>query len=457
MIQNVYFLGIGGIGMSALARYYKHAGAFVSGYDLTPSALTRQLENEGIPVHYSDDPSSIPPEVCNNKENTLIIYTPAIPTEHKEWEFFRHYDFRIIKRSVALGHIAENHRTLAIAGTHGKTTTSTLLAHILQSSGEGCTAFLGGISKNYSSNLLLSRNPALVAEADEFDRSFLRLFPEFALITATDADHLDIYGTHAAVKEAFSQFASQIIPGGTLILKHNVDLQLRLRDNVSVYRYAANVPCDYYADNYRVEEDGSMLFHLHFKGECMPDCRLGIPGRLNVENAVGAAAMALSYGIAPMEVKKALASFRGVERRMDIKYQSKTCCYIDDYAHHPEEIRATINSVKEWFPDREITGIFQPHLYTRTRDFADEFALSLSLLDRVILLPVYPARELPIPGVNSEMILKLIPGKDKMILEPSEVKGFLRKEKPSVLLTLGAGNIDRLAGTITDTLKELNA
>lgn len=303
----------------------------------------------------------------------------------------------------------------------------------------------------------MSRNPALVAEADEFDRSFLRLFPEIALITATDADHLDIYGTHAAVKEAFSQFASQIIPGGTLILKQNVDLELRLKENVSVYRYSANVPCDFYADNYSVEEGGNMSFDFHYKGECMPGCRLGIPGRLNVENAIGAAAIALSYGISPLEVKKALESFRGVERRMDIRYQSKSCCYIDDYAHHPEELRATINSVKEWFPDRKITGIFQPHLYSRTRDFANDFALSLSLLDWVILLPVYPARELPIPGVNSEMILKLIPGKDKIVLDPSEVKEFLRKEKPSVLLTLGAGNIDRLTGTITDVLKEMNA
>lgn len=456
-MKNVYLVGIGGIGMSALARYYKHAGAFTAGYDLTPSPLTDHLQEEGIPVHFTDSVSQIPQAITEAPEDTLVIYTPAVPKDHQELAFFNSHGYTVIKRSAALGHIARNHQTLAVSGTHGKTTTSTLLAHILHHSGMGCTAFLGGISKNYHSNLLLSKGPTLVAEADEFDRSFHQLFPQEALITAADADHLDIYGTHEAVKEAFVQFASQITPGGFLVVKKGVDLPFRLAAGVTLYRYAAQEPCDFYAANLRVEDGGFYTFDLYHNGTWLRDCKLGIPGQVNVENAVGASALALLYGVPPQAVREALASFQGVERRMDVRYLSQTCCYIDDYAHHPAELKATILSVRAFFPHRPITGIFQPHLFTRTRDFAPEFAESLSLLDNVVLLPIYPAREQPIAGVRSEIILDRITAPHKQILTPEEVLPYLTTTRPSVLLTLGAGNIDRLVPQIAHLLEEQHA
>lgn len=455
--MNVYLLGIGGIGMSALARYFYHAGNFVAGYDLTPSVLTRTLESEGMAIHYQDSIQSIPQPVLQNKKDTLVIYTPALPHNHSEFLYLQKEGYQIIKRSVALGHIAKNHNTLAVSGTHGKTTTSTLLAHILTQSSEGCTAFLGGISKNYHSNLLLSHNDALVAEADEFDRSFLQLFPQEALITAADADHLDIYGTHQAVKEAFCQFAAQVTPGGYVVLKEGVDLDLTLQNQVTLYRYSYNTPCDFYASDISLEEGGMYTFTLHHRGAIIPNCRLGVPGKMNVENAVGAAALALLYGITPQAVKEALATFQGVERRMDVHYKSANCCYIDDYAHHPAELRAAITSVREWYPHRRLTGIFQPHLYSRTKDFSAEFAESLSLLDRVILLPIYPARELPLPGVTSQLILDQITINDKCIMEPSQVTSLIANEPQGVWLTLGAGNIDRLVPSITEILNQKGA
>ncbi|HPJ82267.1 MAG TPA: UDP-N-acetylmuramate--L-alanine ligase [Bacteroidales bacterium] len=456
MTENVYLLGIGGIGMSALARYYKHAGASVQGYDLTPSALTHRLEEEGIEIHYQDDPLLIPPAVAQNRDNTLVIYTPALPPGHRELQWFREKGYHIIKRSVALGHLSANHTTLAVAGTHGKTTTSTLLAHILHHSGTGCTAFLGGISKNYDTNLLLGNNPFLVAEADEFDRSFLQLHPHAALITSADADHLDIYGSHQAVKEAYSQFASQIEPGGMLVIKKGVEIALPLQPGVTAYTYHYRESCDFHALNHTVQKGGYYTFDLMLKGEKVRGCRLGVPGWINVENAVGASALAYLNGVVPAAIKEALASFRGVSRRLDVCYSGKQCCYIDDYAHHPEEIRAAVLSVREWFPGEKITGIFQPHLYTRTRDFAPEFAKSLDLLDQVVLMPVYPARELPIPGVGSEMIAGKMTSKNVIILDSQQITGFVRDNKPRILLTLGAGNIDRLVGPITATLKEMN-
>jgi len=455
MIENVYLLGIGGIGMSALARYYKHAGASVQGYDLTPSALTSSLQEEGIQIHYQDDPLLIPPAVVQNRENTLVIYTPALPPGHRELQWFRDNEYRVIKRSVALGHLSKNHTTLAVAGTHGKTTTSTLLAHILHHSGTGCTAFLGGISKNYSTNLLLGNSPFLVAEANEYDRSFLQLHPRAALITSADADHLDIYGSHQAVREAYSQFASQIEPGGMLVIKKGVDIPLPLQPQVSAYTYHYSEPCDFYALNQTVAKGGVYTFDLMLNGQKMTGCRLGVPGRINVENAVGASALAFLNGVAPTQIRDALASFKGVSRRLDVRYSGEKCCYIDDYAHHPEEIRAAVLSVREWFAGEKITGIFQPHLYTRTRDFAPEFAKSLDLLDQVVLMPVYPARELPIPGVESEMIAGKMTLKNVIILDSSQITGFVRENKPRVLLTLGAGNIDRLVEPITATLKEM--
>ncbi len=455
MTENVYFLGIGGIGMSALARYYKHAGASVWGYDLSPSGLTRRLEEEGMGIHYQDDPLQIPSQVAENRDKTLVIYTPALPRDHRELQWFREKDYEIIKRSVALGHLSENHVTLAVAGTHGKTTTSTLLAHILHHSGTGCTAFLGGISKNYDTNLLLGNSPFLVAEADEYDRSFLQLHPQSALITSADADHLDIYGTHQAVREAYSQFASQVVSGGTLVIKKSVDIALPLQPGVTAYTYHSSEPCDFYALNHTMLKGGFYYFDLMLKGKKVEGCRLDLPGRINVENAVGASAMACLAGIAPDAIKDALASFRGVSRRMDVRHAGPNCWYIDDYAHHPGEIRASVLSVREWFPGEKITGIFQPHLYTRTRDFAGEFAKSLDLLDQVVLMPVYPAREAAIPGVDAELIAGKMDLQDVTILDASRIIDFVRENKPRVLITLGAGNIDRLVAPITECLKEM--
>lgn len=455
MTGNVYFLGIGGIGMSALARYYKNAGAEVSGYDLTQSELTRSLESEGINIHYQDHPDNIPRHVIENRFDTLVIYTPAVPASHRELNWLRDQGYDMVKRSVALGRISENHTTLAVAGTHGKTTTSTLLAHILQHSGTGCTAFLGGISKNYNSNLLLSDSSFLVAEADEYDRSFLQLHPRAALITSADADHLDIYGTHQAVKEAFAQFASQILPGGDLVIKKGVELPMQLQPDVSCHTYHFQDPCDFYATNHVIGKGGIFSFDLMLRGQKVKECRLGVPGYVNVENAVGASALAYLSGISPATLKEALESFQGVSRRLDVRYNTPGCCYIDDYAHHPIEIRAAVLSVREWFPGEKITGIFQPHLYSRTRDFAVDFAQSLNLLDQVVLMPVYPARELPIPGVGAEMIADRLTVKEKYILDATQIVDFVKEQRPRVLLTLGAGNIDRLAGPITDCLKEL--
>ncbi|MFA5443598.1 MAG: UDP-N-acetylmuramate--L-alanine ligase [Bacteroidales bacterium] len=456
MIENVYFLGIGGIGMSALARYYNNAGAKVAGYDLTSSSLTGQLESEGICVHYKDDPALIPEDLRRDPDKTLVIYTPAVPEKNKELQWLRENGYDIIKRSVALGRIAGDHKTLAVAGTHGKTTTSTLLAHIMEVSGTGCTAFLGGISKNYRSNLLLSDNRFLVAEADEYDRSFLQLFPQTALITSADADHLDIYGSHLAVKEAFAQFASQIVPGGSLVLKKGVQLPLSLPQNVNCLYYHYDIPCDFYATNHFIGEGGIFTFDLVLQDTQLKNCHLGIPGRINVENAVGAAALAYLNGISASAIKEALASFRGVARRMDVQYHTKKYCYIDDYAHHPREIQAVVQSIREWFPGKKITGIFQPHLYSRTRDFAREFAQSLDLLDRVILMPVYPAREQPIPGVGAEMIAELLTVKEKEIRDATQIISCIKKYKPGVLVTLGAGNIDRLVQPISECLKEMD-
>lgn len=455
-MRKVYLIGIGGIGMSALARYFRHRGDLVAGYDLTPSPLTHALEAEGIAVHYTDAVEDIPAPFRQDREGTLVIYTPAIPQDHKEWQWFRAQGYRIIKRSVALGHIARDHKCLAVAGTHGKTTTSTLLAHLLTQGGGGCTAFLGGISKNYGTNLLLSHAPALVAEADEFDRSFLQLYPQAAVITSADADHLDIYGSHEAVKEAFAAFSAQVQPGGTLLVKQGVDLPLHLAPEVKLLRYACDRPADFFADEIEALEGGYYRFTLRYPGGFVAHCRLGVPGRLNVENAVAAAALALDYGVPPQALREALASFAGVSRRMDLQYKSENFCYIDDYAHHPKELEAAITSVKAFYPGRRLTGIFQPHLFTRTRDFAADFGRSLALLDQVVLLPIYPARELPLAGVDSQMLLDLIPHGRKILLQPAEVLPWIKAQRPPVLLTLGAGNIDRLVPELVQAFRQLD-
>ena len=463
----VYFLGIGGIGMSALARYYKHAGAQVAGYDRTPSPLTAELEQEGMDIHYEDDSTLIPPAFTAAPEKTLVIYTPALPAEHREWNYFKENNYTLIKRSKALGHIAATKTTLAVAGTHGKSTVTTLLAHLLTQAGGGCTAFLGGISKNYHTNLLLSNAPALVAEADEFDRSFLQLFPQIAVITATDADHLDIYGDADAVKQAFATFARQVQPGGALILKSGIDMPLpAAAARCRIYRYSLDRPCDFYASNIRRADNGLSRFDLHLLDTVIPDCTAGIPGWVNIENAVAAAAAACLYisgnPALPSPVahsrraalKEALASFSGVQRRFDIQFNTSRCTYMDDYAHHPEELRAAITSLREVFPQRKITGVFQPHLYTRTRDFAGDFAESLSLLDELILLDIYPAREAPIAGVSSRMIFDRVTIPCKQMCTKNELMNILKTKTPDVLVTFGAGDIDRFVQPIKEWLAE---
>ena len=451
MYNNYYFLGIGGIGMSAIARYFKFAGYNVSGYDRTPSRLTEQLEQEGIAIHYEDCPDLIPRDI----EHTFVIYTPAIPQDLQELVFVKEKGYTICKRARALGEIARDKECLAVAGTHGKTTTSTLLSHILTSSKEGCNAFLGGISKNYHTNLLLSKNNVLVAEADEFDRSFHQLFPQIAVITSMDADHLDIYGDYKHVVESFNKFASQIESNGALILKKGVELPL---DNVSckVYRYSYDTPCDFYASDIQLLEGGYFDFTFNYPGGTIEHCSVGIPGWVNVENAIAAGAAALIHGTGQGALKEALKSFIGVERRFDIHINTPKCSYIDDYAHHPAEIAAAIASMRNIFPGRKLCGIFQPHLYTRTRDFADEFAASLSLLDQVIMLPIYPARELPIEGVDSELIFNKITIEDKVLVPKEKLMETIASREIDCLITFGAGDIDRFIKPIEEYLKSKN-
>lgn len=447
---NYYFLGIGGIGMSAIARYFNHAGYKVSGYDKTPSALTGQLEQEGIAIHYEDNVDAIPKDI----EKTFVIYTPAIPADLGEFIYIKEKGYGMCKRSRALGEIARGQKCLAVAGTHGKTTTSTLLAHIMTSSKEGCSAFLGGISKNYDTNLLLSKNPVLVAEADEFDRSFLQLYPDIAVITSADADHLDIYSDHAHVVEAFGEFASQIKPDGALILKYGVEIPLD-KVKAKVYRYAYNAPCDFYASDIVAVEGGKFDFTINGPSIRIEHCVVGVPGWVNVENAVAASAIALLHGVKPEAIREALASFSGVKRRFDIHVNGEKHAYIDDYAHHPNELKAAISSMRNIFPGRKLCGIFQPHLYTRTRDFAEEFAEALSGLDSLIMLPIYPARELPIEGVRSEIILDRVTVADKVLVEKEKLMETIKSREIDVLGTFGAGDVDRFIPTIEEYVKSL--
>ncbi len=445
-MKNIYFIGIGGIGMSAIARYYNVKGYAVSGYDKTPSPLTHALEDEGIGIHYTDDISFIP----EDKEETLVVYTPAIPKDMGELVYVQENGYRVIKRSRMLGEIATGQRCMAVAGTHGKTTTSTLVSHLFTDSGEGCSAFLGGISKNYDSNLLTHSNDVIVAEADEFDRSFLQLFPEIAVITSMDADHLDIYGDEAHIVEAFKAFASQV--SGTVIVKHGLDITPE-DTKAKIYTYAYDNPeADFHAEPL---ENGH--FNLHYPGGVIEDCVVGIPGWVNIENGVGASAIALTYGLDSQKIRKALATFSGVKRRFDMQVNMDGLVYIDDYAHHPNEIAAAISSIKGRYPEYRYTAIFQPHLYTRTRDFADEFAEALSLADRVILLDIYPAREEPIPGVTSEIIFTGITAPEKILMKKEELLEYLQGqplEGKELFITLGAGDIDRLVGPIGKLLTE---
>lgn len=435
--------------MSAIARYFKFKGFGVGGYDKTPSELTLALEKEGIAVHYEDRPDLIPTDT----EKTLVVYTPAIPQDLKEMVHVRENGYTLMKRAQVLGELTRMglQRCLAVSGTHGKTTTSTLLAHIFTSSGEGCSAFLGGISKNYDSNLLMSHSPAVVVEADEFDRSFHQLTPEISVITAMDADHLDIYGDLEHVEESFRKFAS--LTTGTVIAK--IGLPISAKDTsarLMSYSYD-DAGADFHASDIRVDECGYFTFNLCHPSGVIADCRLGVPGWVNVENAVAASAIALCYGLAPTKIKAALATFKGVKRRFDIHVNRPGLAYIDDYAHHPNELSSAISSIREIFPGRKLTAVFQPHLYTRTRDFADEFAQALSKVDKLILLDIYPAREEPIPGVTSETIFGKVTAPQKVLLKKEELMDYLSHEDIDILITFGAGNIDRFVPEITRMLE----
>jgi len=450
--KYVYLVGVGGIGMSALARYFNHQGFKVAGYDRTETELTRALASEGVDVHYDDSISLIPSDFRSNPADTLVIYTPAIPSDHSELNYLIANGFKVIKRSVALGVIAASKRTLGVAGTHGKTTTSTLLSHLLMEALGGVNAFLGGIAKNYSTNLLLSKNDVLVAEADEFDRSFLQLFPNAAVITSTDADHLDIYGSHEAVLRSFADFINQIKPGGALVLKQGVEVPLENKE-IAVYRYSIDKGGDFHAENIVRNSNGTYTLDIVTPQTRIEACTLGVPGWINVENAIAAVALALTVTDDTEALKRALASFGGVKRRFDFYINTPTLTFLDDYAHHPEELRASISSVKAMFPNRKVCGIFQPHLYTRTRDFAEGFAQSLSLLDEVILLDIYPARELPIEGVTSQIIFEKITTPNKVLITKRELLDVLSKRDIDVLMTVGAGDIDKLVEPIADMLK----
>ena len=449
--RNVYFIGIGGIGMSAIARFCKFKGCSVSGYDRTPSELTRRLEAEGIEVHYDDDYSRIP-EDREDREDTLVVYTPAVPDEFGELAYAREKGYKVIKRSRMLGELTRGESCLAVAGTHGKTTTSTMIAHILTEGGNGCSAFLGGISKNYGTNMLVSDTPVVVAEADEFDRSFLQLHPSTAVITSMDADHLDIYGDLEHVQQAFREFASQV--SETLILKYGLPIASSdVQAKIFTYHFD-NPSADFHSANLRLGDDGHYTYDLVYPGGTLSDIRVGAIGWVNVENSIAAAAVCLCRGMDAQKVRHALSSFEGVRRRLDVHVNRPGLCYIDDYAHHPAELRSAISSVRQVFPGRKITGVFQPHLYTRTRDFASGFAEALSLLDRLILLDIYPAREEPIEGVSSELIFKDVSCPEKLLVHKSGLMDLLSREELDVLITLGAGDIDRFVPEITGMLEK---
>jgi len=453
-IKNVYFLGIGGIGMSALARYFKYSGRNVAGYDRTRTALTDALQSEGIDVHFEDDVRYIPSKW--NPAETLAVFTPALPDEHKELSWFREKPIGLLKRAKVLGMVCNEKNCIAVSGTHGKTTVSTMTATILKETENGCGAFLGGISKNFGSNLLLPPEESdwIIAEADEFDRSFLHLYPRLALVTSLDADHLDIYGDKTKIVESFIKFISQIKPGGTLVIKEDVDLDVQ-KTNAEVLTYSLNGPADFHAKNLRLSgEGGAYFFDIKTPDGIIANCRLNYPGLINVENAIASAALAFLSGASANEIKGGLEKYQGVIRRFDVRYKSEKQIYIDDYAHHPAELKAAIQSVKALYPNRQVTGIFQPHLFSRTRDFAGDFAASLDLLDEAVLVPVYPAREEPIKGVSSELIFNKMKNEHKFLVEKNEVPGLLKERHTNVVITMGAGDIDSISGEITDVLKQ---
>ena len=452
-IQSVYFVGAGGIGMSALIRYFLSLGKRVAGYDRTSSELTARLVEEGAVIHYEEDVNQIP-EWCRDAATTLIVYTPAIPNEHAELNYFRTNGFEIHKRAQVLGIITRSSKALCVAGTHGKTTTSTMAAHLLQQSHVGCTAFLGGISKNYGTNLLLSQeSPYTVIEADEFDRSFHWLSPYMSVITATDPDHLDIYGTREAYLESFRHYTTLIQPGGALILHEGLALQPDVQSGVKVYTYSRDHG-DFHAENIRIG-GGEIYVDFVAPDTRICDVQLGVPVSINIDNGVAAMALAHLNGVTDEEIKRGMASFRGVDRRFDFKLKTDRIVFLSDYAHHPAEIAQSVRSIRELYQDKKLTAIFQPHLYTRTRDFYHEFADSLSLLDEVILTDIYPAREEPIPGVSSQLIYdQLRPGIEKCLCRKEDVLALLETKDIEVLIVLGAGDMDNYVPQITRLLEQ---
>ena len=453
VIKAVYFIGAGGIGMSALVRYFLSKGKKVGGYDRTPSELTEKLIKEGALIHYEDNICSIPADF-KVKESTLIVYTPAIPASHTEFTWFRNNGFSIQKRSQVLGMLTRSGKGLCVAGTHGKTTTSTMAAHLLHQSHVECNAFLGGISKNYGTNLLLSdKSEYVVIEADEFDRSFHWLTPFATVITATDADHLDIYGTKEAYLESFSHYTSLIQPGGALIMREGIELDPQLQEGVTLYTYSRESG-DFHAENVRIGNGEIFFDYLSPLGN-IKDIQLGVPVAINIENGIAAMALAQLSGVDNDEIKQAMATFRGVDRRFDFKIKNDKVVFLSDYAHHPEEIKQSILSMRALYNDKKLTAVFQPHLYTRTRDFYQEFADSLSLLDEIILTEIYPARELPIEGVSSQLIYDhLRPGIEKCICRKEDIIQVLKEKKIEVLITLGAGDIDNYVPQICDLLNK---
>ena len=461
--MNYYFLGIGGIGMSAIARFFKQSGHTVSGYDRTESPLTRKLVEEGIPVHYDDNPDLVPSDI------NLVIYTPAIPQENREFQYLSNSGCPMKKRSQVLGELTRGKKCLAVAGSHGKTTTSAMIAYLLSKTEMGCSAFLGGISKNFDSNLLVNTNSEyVVVEADEYDRSFLQLHPYYSVITATDPDHLDIYGTHEKMVEAFEQYANQTSPEGALFVKeglvehhHNHGEEeegqghhLHIGEEIKCYTYSArSIEPDYYAINVR-NYNGNIFFDLRTPDKVLYDLELSASCLYNVENAVAAAAVALNCGLDEYQLRNGLKTFQGIRRRFDVRVKTKDVVYIDDYAHHPKEIAATIESIKYLYPNKRVVGVFQPHLYSRTRDLADEFVEALKPLDEIILMPIYPAREKPIPGVSSGMILRKMETMNKYLCSADQVPDLVEALCPDVVVTMGAGDIDRLVPVLEKRLSE---
>ncbi len=451
-IKSVYFVGAGGIGMSAIARYFLHKGMVVAGYDKTPSNLTHDLEKEGMLVHYEEDVDAIPAS-CKEVDSTLVVYTPAIPDDHKELVYFRENGFTIEKRAQVLGTLTRSHKGLCVAGTHGKTTTSTMCAHIMHQSHLDCNAFLGGISKNYGTNYILSANSDFVViEADEFDRSFHWLRPWMSVITSTDPDHLDIYGTKEAYLESFRHYTELIQPGGALIIHKDLEMKQHVQDGVKIYEYSLDAG-DFHAENVKIE-NGNITFDFISPIENVVGVELGQPVPINIENGVAAMAMAQLNGCTADELRNGMKTYGGVDRRFDFKIKTDKLVFLSDYAHHPKEIYQSAKSIRELYKDRKITAIFQPHLYTRTRDFYKDFANSLSLLDEVILCDIYPAREQPIPGVTSLLIYdNLKPGVEKSMIHKEDVLQMVESRDFDVLVVLGAGDLDNYVPQIAKILE----